>query len=126
MRKEELQKYKTLVDERKWLELRMSTFKKLPNAPELAELLARYEALLSDLAAEQLAIEQAIESLEPTARMLMRYRYIDGRKWEEICLLMSYSWRQVHRLHAAALEELRGEQNGQKYDDRRVPHPADR
>lgn len=113
MRKEELQKYKTLVDERKWLELRMNTFKKLPNAPELAELLARYEALLSELAAEQLAIEQAIENLEPTARMLMRYRYLDGRKWEEICLLMSYSWRQVHRLHAAALNELRGEKNGQ-------------
>lgn len=126
MRKEELQKYRALAEEREWLELRMNTFKKLPNAPELAELLGRYEALLSDLAAEQLAIEKAIENLEPTARMLMRYRYIDGRKWEEICLLMSYSWRQVHRLHAAALETLRGVKNEQKNDDRRVPHHADR
>lgn len=71
------------------------------------ELRALYEAKLSELAAEQLAIEEAIESLKPAARMLMRYRYIDGMTWEEVCVCMSYSWRQMHRLHAQALEQLK-------------------
>ena len=71
------------------------------------ELQERYNAKLVELAAEQLAIEKAIEALDPTARMLLRYRYIDGLKWEEVCCRMNYSWRQVHRLHGEALQKLR-------------------
>ena len=71
------------------------------------ELQDRYKAKLEELAAEQLAVEQAIEPLEATARMLLRYRYIDGLKWEEVCCRMNYSWRQVHRLHGDALRQLR-------------------
>ena len=71
------------------------------------ELQDRYRAKLAELAAEQLAIEQAIETLEPTDRMLLRYRYIEGLPWEEVCVRMSYSWRQTHRLHSKALEALR-------------------
>jgi DNA-directed RNA polymerase specialized sigma24 family protein len=70
------------------------------------ELQEKYRAKLEELAAEQLAIEAAIESLDETARMLLRYRYIDGLKWEEVCCRMNYSWRQVHRLHGAALRRL--------------------
>ena len=77
------------------------------------ELQERYRAKMEELAAEQLAIEQAIESLEPTARMLMRYRYIDGLKWEDICVTMSYSWRQMHRLHGEALKKLNEEAGGE-------------
>ena len=72
------------------------------------ELLERYKAKMAELAEEQLTIETAIEPLEPTARMLLRYRYIDGLKWEEVCCRMNYSWRQVHRLHGDALSKLRG------------------
>lgn len=71
------------------------------------ELQAKYNAKLEELAAEQLVIEKAIEPLEPTARMLLRYRYIDGLKWEEVCCRMNYSWRQTHRLHGAALAQLK-------------------
>lgn len=71
------------------------------------ELQERYTAKLEELAAEQLAIEEAIEPLEPTARMLLRYRYLDGLKWEEVCCRMNYSWRQTHRLHGEALRQLR-------------------
>ena len=70
------------------------------------ELQDRYKAKMAELAAEQLAIEQAIDTLEPTARMLMRYRYIDGMTWEQVCVCMSYSWRQVHNIHAKALKQL--------------------
>lgn len=70
------------------------------------ELRERYRAKMEELAAEQLAIEQAIESLEPTARMLMRYRYIDGLKWEEVAVRMNYSWTQTHDIHGKALKQL--------------------
>ena len=71
------------------------------------ELQERYKAKMDELAAEQLAIEKAVEVLEPTMRMLIRYRYIDNLKWEKICIEMSYSWRQIHRLHGEALKRLR-------------------
>ena len=71
------------------------------------ELMARYRAKLEELAAEQLAIEEAIEPLEPTARMLLRYRYLDGLKWEEVCVKMNYSWTQTHEHHGRALRKLR-------------------
>lgn len=72
------------------------------------ELQERYRAKLDELAAEQLAIEKAIESLDSTARQLLRYRYIEGLKWVEVCVKMSYSWTQIHHLHGEALKQLRG------------------
>lgn len=77
------------------------------------ELQERYRAKMEELAAEQLAIEQAIESLEPTARMLMRYRYIDGLKWEEVAVRMNYSWTQTHDIHGKALKQLNKEAGGE-------------
>ena len=67
----------------------------------------KYLAMVEEMAAEQLAIEAAIEPLDPTMRLLLRYRYIDGLKWEEVCVRLNYSWRQVHRLHSDALKQLR-------------------
>ena len=69
----------------------------------------RYREKLSELDAAQSAIEDAIEQLDSVERTLMRLRYIKGLKWEEICVAMSYSWRQVQRTHANALEKLRNE-----------------
>ena len=69
----------------------------------------RYRDKLAELDAAQSAIEDAIEQLDSVERTLMRLRYIKGLKWEEICVAMSYSWRQVHRTHANALEKLRNE-----------------
>jgi len=66
----------------------------------------RYKSKWSDLLRTQDKIEMAIERTSPTARQLLRYRYIDGLRWEDICVKMSYSWRQIHRLHRDALEEV--------------------
>ena len=70
------------------------------------ELQERYEAKIAEMTTEMLQIEAAIEALDPTARMLLRYRYIDGLKWEEVCVRMNYSWMQTHRIHANALNRL--------------------
>ena len=51
--------------------------------------------------------ERAIEALEPNRRMLLRYRYIDGLKWEEVCVRMNYSWTQTHYHHGEALKQLK-------------------
>lgn len=71
------------------------------------ELQEKYNAKLEELAAEQLAIENAIESLDEVDRMLLRYRYIDGLKWEEVCVKIGYSWTQTHEHHGRALRKLR-------------------
>ena len=67
---------------------------------------AQYMDKVAEMDAELLAIETAIATLEPTARTLLRYRYVDGMKWEDICVKMNYSWRQTHRLHGDALKKL--------------------
>ena len=139
MTKEELQNYKDLVRERRQVEDKMEEVETklyaartqqltgMPSAPpkpgstreaavvehieELKALRVHYHQLLDRLTAEQLKIEKAIEHLQPKARTLLRYRYIECKKWEEICVHMNYSWRQVHRLHAAALIEIQGGEN---------------
>jgi hypothetical protein len=37
----------------------------------------------------------------------IRFHYIKGRIWEEVCIEMAYSWMQAHRIHAKALEKLK-------------------
>ena len=65
-----------------------------------------YQRLQARLLAEQERIEEMISRLGPKERMLMRYYYIEGYTWEQVCDAMNYSWRQVHRIHAGALRRL--------------------
>lgn len=69
-------------------------------------LLFKYQKKHQELCAMQLAIETAIDSLDPVSRTLLRARYIKGSQWENICFELGYSWRQTHRLHRRALEKL--------------------
>lgn len=74
------------------------------------ELLERYYEKVAELTAATVEIEEAIERLSPRERTLLRLHYIEGLTWEEVCVAMSYSWRQVHRIHAVALSMLKGEE----------------
>ena len=74
------------------------------------ELLERYKQKEAELAEAMLDIEKAISTLEPRERTLMRLYYIEGLTWEEVAVSMSYSWRQVHRIHGAALEALKNKE----------------
>ena len=71
------------------------------------ELLALYAEKCAQMDAELLTIEQAIDSLETREKTLLRLHYVMGLTWENVCVEMNYSWRQVHRIHAKALEKLR-------------------
>ena len=73
---------------------------------ERIDLEARYREKLLQLERAQADIENLIDSLEPTERTLARFRYLDGHTWEQVCLDMSYSWRQVHRIHGRLLDKL--------------------
>ena len=130
MTKEQLKNYVILKEEREQLrrqldELeatlyypkiqRLSDMPSTPSKENTLELMVarhlelqdKYEAKLAEMTAEMLKIEETIERLDPTARMLFRYRYLDGLKWEEVCVRMNYSWMQTHRIHANALNQLK-------------------
>lgn len=52
-------------------------------------------------------IERTIRELPEREKYLMRLRYINGCKWEAICVKMNYEWRQIHTIHSNVLKELR-------------------
>lgn len=79
-------------------------------AIKLDELLKVYTAKVAELSAALVEIENAIETLPPRERILIRLHYAKGLTWEEVCIAMSYSWRQVHRIHAKALEALKNKE----------------
>ena len=54
----------------------------------------------------QLMIEQAITDLPEREKYLIRARYIEQKRWEQIAIDMNYSWRGVHKIHAGALKIL--------------------
>lgn len=39
-------------------------------------------------------------------RKVLRRRYLKGMKWEDICVDMSFSWRQIHYIHSKALNSF--------------------
>lgn len=133
MTKERLRAYQAIKEELQQLEDRLLEIEAvlyspknqrltgMPSAPSkgnaMEDMAARhielqdlYKTKMDELAQEALAIEAAIETLDPTARLLFRYRYIDGLKWEEVCVRMNYSWQNVHKIHKRALEALRAEE----------------
>ena len=73
---------------------------------EIINLREKYERKRDEISAAMLAIEDTIEGLEPVERTLLRYRYICGMTWENVCVAMNYSWRQTHNIHAKALDKL--------------------
>ena len=49
-----------------------------------------------------------IEQLEnEEEKNILFSRYIQGKKWESICVKLSVSWRQVHYIHKKALENYK-------------------
>ena len=51
-------------------------------------------------------IENVIDKLEPLEREVLRYRYFDNKKFEEISCIIHFSFRTVRRIHKRGLEKL--------------------
>lgn len=55
---------------------------------------------------ERQAIEDMISSLKPAERQLIRMRYVEGLRWENIAVELTYSIQHVWRLHGNILSRL--------------------
>lgn len=52
-------------------------------------------------------VEQAINTVGNMAQQnLLRYRYVNGWKWEKIAVEMNFDYRWILRLHGRALESM--------------------
>lgn len=69
----------------------------------LEELSALYEEKKADLMQDIIVVERAISVLPSELRMLMRFRYIEGMRWEEIANIMHISIGTFHNWHNKAL-----------------------
>lgn len=60
---------------------------------------------------KQKEIERMIDTLEnPNERVVMRYRYIIGLKFEDIAKEMDYSVERIYYIHREALNKLKRQQ----------------
>jgi DNA-directed RNA polymerase specialized sigma subunit len=57
-----------------------------------------------ELIQQRQKIEAVIKVLPEREKCLMRLKYIDCLSWEEICVKMNYSWRQIHYIHSDCLK----------------------
>ena len=85
------------------------------NATDLSGYAAKVDELEDEIIAARYSricafqeVQKRIEAMEDEREKdLLTYRYIRGLKWEEICVRMDYKWRQVHRIHAMAIKNLK-------------------
>lgn len=100
MTKERLRAYRALKIEQRQLE-------RLVRESGSEKLHSLYREKLAKVEAEQLEIEQAIDSLDSMERAIMRHYYIDGMTWEAVCCKVNYEWAQIHRIHGEILKKLK-------------------
>ena len=67
----------------------------------------RLEAEIELLIATEREIVQTINRVSEPYRTLLYERYINGKTWEQIAVIMNYSWRQTVRLHGIALNAVK-------------------
>ena len=62
---------------------------------------------LRDSYTEMRYIENMISVLPERERLMMVYKYIDGKTWEEVAVAMNYTWRYMHKIHSECLIKLK-------------------
>ncbi len=56
------------------------------------------------------AVMKVLSTIEnDTLRQIMIYKYVQGKKWEEIAVLMNYEYHYILRLHGKALNAIKKE-----------------
>ena len=108
MTKEELRYYRSIKIEICQIERRIKELEQQKaDSAVVGQIQNLYRGKLKKLVAMQLRIEQAIDSLSPIEREVMRLRYIDGADWTEVSATIHYEWTQTHRIHAKALAKIK-------------------
>lgn len=118
-----VRKYNSLQEQEKQLRSQMDgpkaiEYSDMPKAhkqTDLSDYMVRLERILDRIANEknemqkiQLEIEEKIiDVMDGEQSRILYLRYIQFMKWEDICVEMGYSWRQVHNIHSKALKDLK-------------------
>lgn len=109
-----------LLEQQRWRELATRVSPNLSGMPrggggggtqgavaKIVDLETEINEEIDKLVDERKRIEAAIRKInDPTLRILLEYRYINGKKWEEIALMMGYDYRWALRLHGRALSAV--------------------
>ena len=93
------------------------TLSDMPNGGGMSDkscIIDTYLDMINDLEREvcilrniRYEVEHLISTIDDwTVERVMRLRYIDNLRWEDICCRVNYSWRQVHYLHADGLNQI--------------------
>ena len=129
MAKDKLKEYRWICDNIQELEGRLfeletkatgstSKMSDMPRSGGINDKVSNYAVLMAEVSEminnqlclakkKMLEIEEIIDGLDEREKRLVRLRYIYNLKWEEICVEMNYSWRQIHRLHSDILTKLK-------------------
>lgn len=131
MEKKELKEYietkreiKIIEEKIEYLESKKTSIKSMiiddmpkpePEQDRLGELLGEIEELIDiynkkqdKLFKQQIKIEKCIDKLDNALeRNIMRLRYLEGHKWEKVCVETNYSWENVHRIHRKILSKIK-------------------
>lgn len=90
-------------------------------AQKIIDLEQRINSEIDRLLELKLEIRKVIESVDnATEQLLLRLRYIEYKRWDEIAEIMGYSKRQVTRLHGYALQKIKLSLNVPKCPTRNV------
>ena len=74
----------------------------------LDKVLTKIQTRKEEMQNIRLEIEEKITDLPDGIQSKVLYlRYISFKSWEDICVDLGYSWRQIHRIHAAALRNFK-------------------
>lgn len=81
-------------------------------AIRLAEKATRWKAAELEAIAKRQEVFEVIYDIKGIEGEILIERYINLRKWEDICVLIHYSWRGTHKIHARALQIVEARING--------------
>lgn len=71
------------------------------------DMIKELEIEVKNLRESKREVEYLISTIDDwTVERIMRLRYIDGLKWEEICVRANYGWTQVHKFHSDGLNSI--------------------
>ena len=74
---------------------------------DLSDIMIKYErvqAKIQDKMCEALEKDAILDISDPKAAAVLRMRYIELKKWEEIASRLGYSLKQIHRIHGKGLD----------------------
>jgi DNA-directed RNA polymerase specialized sigma subunit len=75
---------------------------------QIIDLENEIDAEIEDFIALKKQIRDVINQIEDVnEKLVLKYRYLIFLQWDEICVKMNYSKRQMYRIHDSALEKVK-------------------